>query len=211
MAFYVVLCHFWAPGSSWIDSIICRQRGVAVPIFFIISFYLTYRLYYTLDLHKFKKRLWRLIYPFFTWALIYYCTYLLLYKNAGIDVPFSPKDLLWQMLLGSDRYLCPPMWYQFDLIIFTGMVFVTCKLFPKYKKQVLVSVAIFAIMIQYSNINVDIFGKVEYELKFPLGRLAECFPLAIIGYYIADFNLLDYIKMLLTVGFVRNQSEIFVR
>lgn len=194
LAFYVIVCHFWIPSGSQTSLIVHRQRMAAVPVFFMISFYLTHRMYQKADIDKLKKRMWRLVYPFIAWGVLYYAIYSLLYWIVGEERPFSPQDLLWQLTLGSDRYLCPQMWYQFDLIVFTIVFFCICGFFRENCKQIIVFLAVISIIIQYSGINASVFGKMEYEMIFPLGRLAECFPIAVMGYIIADYNLLERVK-----------------
>lgn len=176
LSFYVVLCHYLIHDDSRMGLLLYRQKCVAVPIFILISFYLTYRMYESIDLDNMRKRIRRLVYPYLIWASIYYITYSIINVSTGKESLFSLKDLIWQIALGSDRNLCPQMWYLFDIIIFTIVYFIVCMLFPKNKKKMLCCLMVFCLLFQYSGLNARIFASYEYEMRYPLGRLAECFP-----------------------------------
>ena len=128
LSFCVVCCHYWI--SEHLDfypvAMLYRMRAVAVPIFVLISFFLTEKMYSEKRADKFKKRLWRLLFPFFAWGILYFVGYRfidIILKSIGFEqglsIGFSYKDLIWQLIFGSDRHLCPQLWYQFALIVIT--------------------------------------------------------------------------------------------
>ena len=106
------------------------------------------------------------------WGLIYFVSYWIIdvfigqfiFSSEIIEnhkIPLS--DLLWQIVLGSDRYLNPPLWYMYDLIIVMFLFF-----------------AIFRFL-QYPGLNFKVISPLRYEMCYTLGRIVEMIPYAIIG------------------------------
>lgn len=188
-SFCVVLAHYWVTGtdSLFINPVI-RLISVAAPMFFVVSFFLTSDKLRDSDVKGLGKRLWRLYFPFIAWAFLYFGGYLILgYFFSVTRLPnefvirFTKKDLFWQLLAGSDRHLCPQLWFQFDLIIITTIFWCIFKLSKKYGLMMLSLLGITCIVLQYTQVNYNLFCKFEYELWFPLGRLAESIPFAVAG------------------------------
>lgn len=203
-SFCVVLAHYWkAPDDSLYHiSFMYRIISIAAPVFFLISFYLTSDTIRTSDVKRIGKRLWRLIFPFVSWGVIYYLVYILIGFLLGVIktidnsfvIRFTKKDLMWQILLGSDRYLCPPLWFQFVLIVFTVLFWLIYKMFPKRARIVLIILGIWAIVMQYTMINYNLFCRFEFELWWPLGRLAESIPYAVIGACLLNKDLIGKLR-----------------
>lgn len=203
LSFSVVCCHYWHSDNPdyYLVSAMYRIRAVAVPIFMIMSFFLAEKMFVDTKVHKMKERVWRLLFPYITWAVLYYLGYRVidaLLKFAGfsqgLGIEYTYIDLLWQIVFGSDRYLCPQLWYLFDLIVLTvvfGVIFLLCN---KYSWHIIIVLGIVALGIQYFGINYRLFGGYEYELRYSLGRIAEVFPLACIGLLLAHSKVLERIK-----------------
>ncbi len=204
LSFCVVCCHYWRLDhlGFYPVSVMNRMRGAAVPIFVIMSFFLTEKIFVDKKVHKMKERVWRLLFPYISWAVLYYLGYKVIdvllkclgFSRGGVSAGYTYKDLLWQIAFGSDRYLCPQLWYLFDLIVLTvvfGVVFMLC---DKYSWQIMMVLGIAALGIQYSGINYRLFGGYEYELRYSTGRLAEVFPLACIGLLLAHSKILERMK-----------------
>ena len=76
MCFEVVLIHFWKePVSSFLIPFDIL-KGLAVPTFIYIAFYYSVKTFESANNKKKYKRLFRLIYPLFGWAIIYWIIYL---------------------------------------------------------------------------------------------------------------------------------------
>lgn len=54
--------------------------------------------------------------------------------------------------------------------------------------------AVLALVAQYSGLNYKAFCDMPFELKYPLGRIAEMIPYATIGYDLAHFGVFDWIN-----------------
>lgn len=198
MSFCVVCCHFWDGGTSLGASILNMFREGAVPVFVFVSFYLNYKMFILLDSKKLKKRLNRIAYPLVMWGVIYW-----LIMNGLVAVfggtKLGLKDLALQVTLGHVAYLCPQMWFQFNLLVITVVVFLICYLFKNNKIHILVVAALLMICAQYMEINELLWKKFSYEVSFPLGRIMEVFPVAVEGLIFAQNRL--QVKMKYERGF----------
>ncbi|MCR4754348.1 MAG: acyltransferase [Lachnospiraceae bacterium] len=219
LSFCVILCHYWSTShGGYPISALYRIKTVAVLIFFIISFHLTKNMFAEGNIGKFKKRVWRLIFPYICWAIIYYIVYKFIdwilkcfVWNDGLQIELSYRDLLWQVALGSDRNLCPPLWYQFDLILLTILIWIVFAYTKKYAWNVIIILMITAYAFQYSGLNYMLFGPFEYEMRYPLGRFVEAIPLACMGLLVANlFNLKKLREQRLFVLFICLSSMILI-
>lgn len=203
LSFCVVCCHYWH--SEHLDfypvAMLYRMRGVAVPIFVLISFFLTEKMYSEKKVDKFKKRLWRLLFPFFVWGILYFVGYRIIdiiLKSIGFEqglsIAFNYKDLIWQLIFGSDRYLCPQLWYQFALIVITIVMWIVYRCFCKYSWHIILSLSMIALWLQYSGLNYRLFGEYEYEVRYSTGRVMEVIPLACIGLALVHYGIADKLK-----------------
>jgi hypothetical protein len=122
----------------------------------LISFFLTSKNYNKEG--KIFYRLIRIIYPFEAWALLYYFLYKVLDFILGFKNNITLIDLLYQMSLGHSRYLNPPFWFIFDLLIITSIFFVIGKFFEKYMTKIFLLFLIFSLIVQYNNLNFTLFS-----------------------------------------------------
>lgn len=193
MCFEVVLCHFWT--SDVPKSLIpfSMLRGLAVPIFMFLSFFLTEHTFLNYNKIKAKKRIWRVIYPQIGWALIYWLGYTIGQLKINFGVTFC--DLLWQMFTGHSPRLNASMWFQTVLIVLTVIYIIIFKFFEVKKGLLITYVMMFAaFVIQYTGINFKLFDSLRYELKYPLGRFCEMIPYATVGFSCAYYNVFEKAK-----------------
>ena len=198
MAFEVLLAHFcnWKEYEDMRFLWPFRELvSLAVPCFMILSFYLTQRSFLLKDNAKFKERLIRLCIPQFGWAVIYYAVYLLLdlFFHAGLHGGIS--SLFWQIITGHSRYLNATMWFQFDIIVISILFHFIFTVFDEKRGYVtLIVLTLFSYFMQISGINWALFGELEFELKFPLGRIFEMIPYAFLGFTLRYFDILEKMK-----------------
>ncbi len=190
MCFEVVLYHCWREEHyAWFLKPFDLFGVFAVPVFMLISFYLTYNHYLEKNFEYARKRFFRLLWPQIGWTVIYGLflkLYGLIFKCDGIE---NWSDLLWQLLLGHSEKINPSMWYQFVLIVITA-VFIFVFYFSSEKTSVFIIslISIFCIWLQYTGINYDYFSRFSFEVRYPLGRLTEMIPYAGIGIIFAYAN-----------------------
>ena len=202
--FFVICNHFYWP-TEYLDSyriaVTDRMKTVAVLIFIIISFYLAEKHFRDAGADWLKKRAWRFIFPLWAWGVLYFIGFGVIDAavrtagyEPGLSLAYTFKDLLWQLSLGSDRYLCPPLWYQFDLVVLTVTVWIVYRYFNKYLWYIISLLGLMSIGAQYFGLNYYLFGKYEYEVCYPLGRIMEVLPLAIIGLTLRRLDLPERLK-----------------
>lgn len=182
MSFEVVLCHY-GHGS---DEFVFRYffsffRSMAVPVFMIVSFYLSARFLLSekSQFYKLAKRIQRIYLPLVAWALIYWVIYncIALYGDVnGLHLPL--KELLWQVVTGHCYNTA--MWFNAVLALLTVLLYLICKRWPKYSMVIVLIVSLLAVFVSYSGLN-NVFMSLRSELNFPLGRIAEMIPFAGFG------------------------------
>lgn len=194
MCFEVVLCHFWTSDVPKYLIPFSMLRGLAVPVFMFLSFFLTEHTFLEYNKSKAKRRLWRVIYPQIGWAIIYWLGYTMgqfIIKDIGV----SFSDLLWQIFTGHSPRLNASMWFQTVLIVLTVIYIIIFKFFEVKKGLLITYVMMFvAFVIQYSGINFKLFDSLRYELKYPLGRFCEMIPYATIGFSCGYYNVFEKAK-----------------
>lgn len=197
LAFEVVLGHFcnWKEYNTLFLWPFKELVSLAVPCFMIMSFYLATKSFLVRDDNKYKTRLYRLVMPQIGWAIIYWIVLLVLdvVFKSGIHVGIS--NLLWQLFTGHDTVLNPSMWYQIEIILITIVFYNLFKRLNNkggYISIVVLMLACYAL--QYSGINLMLFKDLRFELKYPLGRIAEMIPYAVIGITLKYFDILEKLK-----------------
>lgn len=195
MCFEVILLHLWTDNKYPFFLLgFAALRYYSVGVFIIISFYLTYRKLSIGEITYLSNRIKRLVIPLIGWALIYYFIYYVFSYFINREVlPIS--NLFWQLFTGHSKNLNPSMWYQTVLIVLTIVFFIIFKyLSQKMALYVLILVAFLSLFLQYSSLNYSFFGELRYELKYPLGRICEMLPYAVIGVFLCKYDIYDKIR-----------------
>ena len=197
LVFEVILGHFciWEEYDNILLWPFRELVSLSVPCFVILSFYLTERSFLQRDKIKYHIRLRRLLIPQIGWAFIYWIVYFLFTTFLKADLTHSISDLFWQLFTGHSPALNASMWYQIDMIIITIFFqFVFAGLNDKRGYSVIIGIMIFSYVLQFSGINRFLFGDMRFELKYPLGRIAEMIPYAVIGFSLRYFNVYDNLR-----------------
>lgn len=188
MCFEVVLLHFWrSPIVSYLIPF-SMLKGLAVPTFMFLSFYLTGKTIIAKNNKKKTNRIKRILYPQIGWTLIYWMIYFVIQNN--FDFQINVYDLIWQLFTGHSPKLNPSMWFQVVLLLITFTFFFVFHGTDK-KRGIIIIIAFlfFPLIMQYSGINYHLFEHLRYELKYPLGRVFEMFPYASLGIICAYFEV----------------------
>lgn len=203
MSFLVVCAHFWLIDDDMphLQTAVSFFTLAAAPVFFIMSFFLTRNLYSGRDPKMLGKRIWRLWFPQLFWAVFYYLGFRLVNILIGINysgrytfIFVKPLNLILQILMGSDGFLAPQMWFNFVSIILTLILF-TAFCFAREKGRiVLIILFILSLLLQYTGINYGFFAPYGFNVSYAAGRVAECLPFAVAGFFIADMNILGALK-----------------
>ena len=116
-------------------------------------------------------------------------------KALKTDMIDGFKALFWQLVTGHAYHVNAPLWYMAVLIWLTVLYSVIFMLPNKRISYVLIQLfAVVALIAQYTGLNYSIFKDLPFELKYPLGRVAEMIPYATLGYDIAHFKVYDWLK-----------------
>lgn len=206
LSFEVVVDHYWhAKGLTGVMYFLSATRSLAVPCFLLMSFYLTANRYSGSDGTWLKTRFGRLCIPYFIWPVVYFVLIwvaaalspafvtstesLTEFKHYGFNVVVDGWDLVRQWLCGIDRRLVHQFWFHNNLIILTAAMFVLLKFVKDQRRRIytLTALAMAGFALQYSPLNMWLFGRFDFEVKYSFGRLAATLPYAAIGLMIG-FN-----------------------
>lgn len=182
MAFEVVLCHYGHGSGEFVFRCFFSYfRSMAVPVFMILSFYLSAHFLLSKEwkFDKLTKRLKRIYLPMVAWALIYWVVYNGIAFFGDVNSLHLPlKDFLWQAVIGHCYNTA--MWFNAVLALLTIFLYVICKRWSKYNIVIVLFVSLFAVFVSDSGLN-NVFMSLRSELNFPLGRIAEMLPFAGFG------------------------------
>lgn len=192
MCFMVVLVHCWdAVETGIFFRGLDVLRGYAVVVFMAMAFALGQKQLVELNKTSIKRRFERLIIPQVGWAIIYWGAYsaknMLFHHSNELTV----KDLLLQIVLGHT--VNQTMWYQADLIYITILFIAVIVLFKSKHSYALGVIGVLAIIAQYSGANL-IFGTLPEAMSFPLGRIAEMLPVAVVAFMLSQVDFFEKAK-----------------
>ena len=137
---------------------------------------------------KIKKRLFKVAYPQFGWAVIYWCAY------ASLKILFNKfqtlkiSDLFLQIIFGHT--VNSSMWFQFVLIVLTIIFFLIFKLGSEKKGILTLHILLLiSFAIEYSGLNYFLFYNLPNSVKYPLEGFFPMIPYAILGFDFAYFKI----------------------
>ena len=195
LSFVVVNNHLFNKRNSNIKNkyiLKLLKNRISVPIFFIMSFYLCYKLFLFKDILKIKSRFERLIIPYIFWPIIIWIFNNLFFFYLNLKLKISFYDLIIQFLTGHN--IVSVLWFQLNLIISTFLIFLVHKVYNKNILFILINFEILSYFFQYSNINYKFFSQFSNFFKYPYGRLMEIIPFCISGYTFRYLDIINYLK-----------------
>ena len=180
----VVLCHCWRRGGDgWGETFLYRMESAAVPVFMLMSFFLAAEKFAKNDAAWSRQRLGRVVVPYLVWSVIYFAVFFAL-SLVSSDPYFqvSPRDLGWQVLLGSSPKLNHQFWFQSVLVMLTVLTVATVRIL-RPRRIALVGAAFLFVsaVVQYSGLLGTAFDAFPYESKWTLGRIAPMLAYAGLG------------------------------
>lgn len=179
LCFSVILYHFHLDGS-WdgiITGIISYPRTFAVPVFMLISFILLSRKFAdrTPDRAAIGKRLYRLIVPIVFWSIVYFICFRLLFYVGLTNKEMGLEYLLSQLLLGHSINFT--MWFL-NVLLFLTVLWTIVFSLAGMKSRIISLLVLTAISfyLQYSGLYSMWFSPLDWDVRYPLGRLIEMIP-----------------------------------
>ena len=195
LSFVVVNNHLFKNRYSNINNkylLKLLKNRLSVPIFFIMSFFLCYKLFLFKDILKIKRRFERLIIPFIFWPIIFWIFNNLFYFYLNLKLKISFYDLIIQFLTGHN--IVAVLWFQLNLIISTFLILLLHKVYNKNIIFILINLEIVSYFFQYSNFNYKFFSQFSNFIKYSYGRLIEIIPFCISGYTFRYLDIINYLK-----------------
>ena len=200
LSYEVVVDHFWPEVQlSGVMGFVSDMRRLAVPCFMLMSFFLTAGRYEVADGGWIRTRFARLGVPYLVWPLVYFALIVVCaacsphfvetvrntteFRYYGFDLAMNGWDLVRQWVFGIDRRLVHQFWFHSNLIFWTGGMFLLFRFVRDFRWRIYVlGVAVmFALVAQYSGLNVFLFDRFGFEFKYSTGRLLAMLPYAAIG------------------------------
>lgn len=191
--------------SFWIINIHClssaklkrkiERHNYHVPCFIFISFYFLYIILVKRNINAIKRRFVRLLIPYLIWPSIiwiYNNVIFIIFRQNRFQRMLNFYDFKIQLLVG--RGFNGPMWFLFNLIIFSLFFLIIAFIF---KEQFLFILQIFAIIsyaIQYSDFIYPFFNEFKECIRGSLGHCMGTFPVSIIALSCSSFNLIEKLK-----------------
>ena len=171
---------------GWVNYL----KDYSVAVFMILAFYFSEKMIASSDTDRLLKRLLKLVVPLFAWAVIYWAFYKVLQEVLYPGYEITVKDLLWQMVTGNSIYLNRAMWFQAVLIVLTVLLWLIVFITNKFHNPIFGLLSIACIYAEYAGLMLFI-NNYRSELAGSLGRIHEMFPLAVLGYMLAYFGLIE--------------------
>ena len=200
MSFEVVLLHFWSRmrgEPTGILSLFSQMCTVAVPVFMILSFYLTGKQWDANNKVKtFLNRMKRLVIPYIFWPAILFLGYRIVDAVFNSGISYALYDLKFNYITGT---VAPvgQLWFQLELMIFTAIFFGLFLIVKNERVLVVGILAVVSILFQYNGttVNVGLFGNsISTGYFFLFGRFFEVFPYACLGYILYKTQVLEKLR-----------------
>ena len=180
--FMVIHIHFASAGTvNRAGDFLFSHSGVSVPVFVIMAILYTDFEKMATDQEFLKRRVFTLWFQMVFWGAAYWVMYRILNLVLHTDFRAGLSVLFFQLLFGSD--INPVLWFNFDLIIATLIIYCAYR-YTRKPLSVLSVIALAAIVFQWSELNYRIFDPVRYEIAIPLKRMTEIMPFTVLALYL---------------------------
>jgi len=164
-----------------------------IPTFFVISFYCNYKTLTSFNIEKIKIRFERLLIPYFLWSIISWIIFNIYFYILKKNVRHTFIDFIINLLNG--RLFDLVLWFQNNLIIVTILFLIIIYLFKKKYLIILHTLCVICYALHYSDINYRFFkNNFSFHSGVTFGRYSETFPLAVTGFSLASYNLIEKMK-----------------
>lgn len=189
LAYAVVTVHFLRMKEAYPNGTprplawFFQAGAFAVPVFMLMSFFLSGARFQAPDLKSVRTRLHRLLLPFVFWSTV---TFALNWYLDGLGVGWNYgvrwSSLGWQLLGGTCFAIGPQMWFIADLLWLTVLFFAIGRFLSGGRGlAVLAGLFLGAAAFSYSGLNYLCFKDLPYECRYFFGRFFEMIPYAAVG------------------------------
>ena len=122
LSFIVINSHYLRTPPILMNKYIKRiiRNNLHVPIFFLMSFYFSHKLFLSKNIEKIKKRFERLLIPYLIWPIIILILNNFLYYTFKLNFKISFNDLKIQLMTG--HCFMTVLWFHYNLIFATLLI-----------------------------------------------------------------------------------------
>ena len=195
LCFWILLNHCLNKNNNKKLCTILFKYRMHVPCFILIAFYFSNKIIISRNIINIKKRLERLLIPYFILPIIILIINNILYNYTSFSLfgrILNIKDLFYQYLFG--RKLIPVFWFQFYIIWSTLLFIIISFLFGKKFSIIIIHIFFISYIIQYSNFNYKYFSNFSNQVKYSLGCFAEMLPISATGCILSSQNTFSLIN-----------------
>lgn len=165
---------------------ITKTKFYHVPCFALLSFYFSSTIFLDKNIIKFKRRLERLLIPYFIWPLLIFIINNIFYKKK-----ISLHQLKIQILLG--RQFMVPFWYLFSVTFLTTSFFILSNIFKMNFFLLIKLLMVFSYIFQYSSCD-KFLDEYNHSVKLPILDTIRILPLSITGILLESSKLIEFFK-----------------
>lgn len=211
MCFLVIVSYNWeinvttTGALGWLNYL----KLFPVPVFMLVSFFFNEKMLNSLEGSRLWQRILKLFVPLAGWAVIYWCFYKFLQETFYPGYSIRLKDLGWQIATGNNTFINDTMWFQVNLIILTLLFALVILIARKFHNVLFAVLAVGCIVIQYTGFT-WLPGGLKSELAGCLGRLPEMLPCAVVGFVLADTNVLNRLRKFWIVTMIISLAGLFL-
>ena len=185
--FLVILCHFY--GFYQLKFLINKHQYYMM-IFFVLSFYFSYKNIVSKKIMKIKERFKRILIPYIIWPVLFFIKDKLNHYLCGNKELYHFKQLYYQLLIGCGIYGI--FWFLFNLLLLSVFFTLIIFIFKKKYTLVLFIICVCDYFWYYSNNTINQFFNqfkaipVHHSIK----QIFFYYIFVFSGFYFASKNLL---------------------
>lgn len=195
LSLWVIVLHCYSSNNSTL--LLLKSKQFHVPCFFFISFYFLFPLISEINIKKFKLRMKKLLIPFYIYPIIIWffnnILYFIFHWNR-YNRFLSLYELRNQLIIGRGIFGIGVLWFQFNLLIFTIVFFISSNLFRKNFLLIFHIICIICYYLQYSGINYNFFNNYSQTITYTLGNIIETLPIAIAAFTLESNKIIEKLR-----------------
>ena len=195
LCFWIVLNHCLNKNKNKKLSSILFKYRMHVPCFILTAFYFSNKIIISRNIINIKKRLERLLIPYFILPIMILIINNILYNYASFSLfgrILNIKDLYYQYLFG--RKFIPVFWFQFYIIWSTLLFIIISFVFRKKFSIIIIHIFFTSYVIQYSNFNYKYFSNFSPQVEYSLGCFVEMLPISVTGCMLSSHEIFSLIN-----------------
>lgn len=187
LSFLIVLVHILRKTNSTIK--IHKYLPYYVPCFFFISFFFSYNIFISNKILLIKKRLIRILIPYWGWSILIWLRNNYLFYRYDIKRGHSFKNIYYQLLIGCGVYGI--FWFLFNLLLISIMFIIIILLFNKYYLYILLIITFLFYIFAYSKYGSIFFNLYNYiPVYHSISPIPKMFLFSFTGFFCASKNII---------------------